>query len=279
MLDRNKFSGRVPSSVQKLKTLAVLSLSSNMLTGSIASEISLLTELKQLFLNDNKFTSTIPSWLGQLSNIEDLYLNSNSLTGTIPSELFSKDMTLVSISLDDNKLSGVFPSAVFNNGGNVQRFRASSNCFSGEFPSTDCSKSTKMVELYLNGLGSSGRCPKRTKSFDIFSPIVGSVPSCLWSLPNLETLHIAGNGLSGSLPDTDANISKKLIRVNIAGNNMKGYLRPDLMSPAAVELDVSSNKIHGSLESPLFQNLSSIALSDFTFSAYVNRLSGGLPVS
>jgi len=90
-------------------------------------------------------------------------------------------------------------------------------------------------------------------------------------------LHIAGNGLSGYLPDSSVEISKKLTRVNIAANNMKGYLRPDLMSSEAVELDISSNKIHGSLAS--FQNLPSTALSHFTFSAYVNRLSGGLPVS
>ena len=277
ILSGNSLTGSLPSSIQKLKKLAVLSLSSNWLAGTIASEISLLTALNQLFLNNNMFTSTIPSWLGELSKLLDLSLNSNSLTGTIPSELFSKDIKLVNISLDDNKLSGVFPSAVFNSGGSVQRFRASSNCFSGEFPSTNCSQLTDMVELYLNGLGSSGRCSMGTKRFDFFPPITGNVPSCLWSLANLETLHIAGNGLSGYLPDSSIVISKKLIRVNIAANNMKGYLRPDLMSSAAVELDISSNKIHGSVTS--FQNLSSAALSNFTFSAYVNRLSGGLPVS
>ena len=83
--------------------------------------------------------------------------------------------------------------------------------------------------------------------------------------------------MSGSLPDSAVNISKKLMRVNIAGNNMTGYLRPDLMCSSVVELDISYNKIYGSLTS--FQNLPSAALSNFTLSAYVNRLSGGLPVS
>jgi len=140
-----------------------------------------LAKLKQLFLNDNNFVSTIPSWLGQLVNLEDLYLNSNNLTGSIPPELFSKDMKLASISLDDNKLSGVFPSAVFNNGGSVQRFRASFNCFSGKFPSANCSQLTEMVELYLDGLGSSDRCSSTTR-YDFFPPITGNVPSCSWSL-------------------------------------------------------------------------------------------------
>ena len=276
-LSGNKLTGSLPSSIQKLKQLAVLSLSYNLLTGTITSEISFLTLLDQLFLNNNKFTSTIPSWLGQLSNLKDVYLNSNSLTGSIPPELFSKNRKLVSISLDDNKLSGVFSSALFNSGDSVERFRASSNCFSGEFPSTNCSQLTKMVELYLDGLGSSERCSTRTTRFEMFTPLTGTVPSCLWSLANLETLHIAGNGLSGYLPDSGVEISKKLIRVNIAANSMRGYLRPDLMSSEAVELDISSNKIHGSLTS--FQKLSSTALSHFIFSAYVNRLSGGLPVS
>jgi hypothetical protein len=33
----------------------------------------------------------------------------------------------------------------------------------------------------------------------LYNTLEGSVPSCLWSLPALQVLHLTGNGLTGSI--------------------------------------------------------------------------------
>ncbi|PQM41683.1 LRR receptor-like serine/threonine-protein kinase FLS2 [Prunus yedoensis var. nudiflora] len=70
----NKFTGQLPSRIDRCRELAVLSLSYNKLVGSIPQEIGSLQKLKVLYLGSNSLTGTIPPTVG-----------SNSLSGTFPS--------------------------------------------------------------------------------------------------------------------------------------------------------------------------------------------------
>jgi len=138
-----------------------------------------------------------------------------------------------------------------------------------------------LKELVANGLGLNSRCRSRKSSFldQLFnpSPIFGALPSCIWSLPQLEIIELAGNMLSGYLPTRSIELGKNLSRVILNNNKISGTIRSDLMSPVnAVEIDVSANRVTGTLEG--FFNFTEEHLNRLVFKSYINRLSGTLPL-
>nr|XP_043631089.1 probable LRR receptor-like serine/threonine-protein kinase At5g63710 isoform X2 [Erigeron canadensis] len=82
------FSGRLTSSITKLKFLTNLDLHDNNLSGELP-DLSSLVNLQRLNLTRNKFSGSIPTSWGQLSNLKYLDLSSNNLSGKIPEKLFS----------------------------------------------------------------------------------------------------------------------------------------------------------------------------------------------
>eukprot|EP01034_Spumella_vulgaris_P034301 gene34301-42300_t len=62
--------------------------------------------------------------------------------------------------------------------------------------------------------GLSLNCPQ-------MKPIGGSVLACLFEMPVLETLHLSGNGLTGSLPSNDTNCLQ-LVDLSLSHNELRG---------------------------------------------------------
>ncbi|KAF5778965.1 putative transferase, protein kinase RLK-Pelle-LRR-II family [Helianthus annuus] len=82
------FSGKLSSSITKLKFLTNLDLQDNNLSGELP-DLSSLVNLQTLNLARNKFSGSIPTSWGQLSNLKYLDVSSNNLSGKIPEQLFS----------------------------------------------------------------------------------------------------------------------------------------------------------------------------------------------
>ncbi|KAL7601989.1 hypothetical protein Lser_V15G23139 [Lactuca serriola] len=82
------FSGKLSSSITKLKFLTYLDLHDNKLSGELP-DLSSLVNLQNLNLTRNKFSGSIPASWGQLSNLKYLDLSGNNLSGKIPEKLFS----------------------------------------------------------------------------------------------------------------------------------------------------------------------------------------------
>ncbi|KAK1439530.1 hypothetical protein QVD17_05350 [Tagetes erecta] len=82
------FTGKLSSSITKLKFLTNLDLHDNNLSGELP-DLSSLVNLQNLNLTRNKFSGSIPTSWGQLSNLKYLDLSSNDLRGKIPEKLFS----------------------------------------------------------------------------------------------------------------------------------------------------------------------------------------------
>jgi hypothetical protein len=107
-LGYNNLAGPLPSELQQLSALQVLSLYGNKLTGSVPAELGQLGALKYLNLHTNQLSGPIPAELGQLGALTELHLHENQLSGPIPAELGQLG-ALTELHLQVNQLSGAIP--------------------------------------------------------------------------------------------------------------------------------------------------------------------------
>ncbi|GMP98281.1 hypothetical protein CsSME_00046232 [Camellia sinensis var. sinensis] len=80
----NKFDGKIPISIGRLKALPVLNFSRNGFTGPIPLSLVNLTKLESLDLSQNKLSGEIPQKLTSLTFLEVFDVSQNNLTGIIP---------------------------------------------------------------------------------------------------------------------------------------------------------------------------------------------------
>ncbi|XP_011044617.1 PREDICTED: receptor-like protein 12 [Populus euphratica] len=83
-LSCNKFTGKIPESLGKLKSLKQLNLSHNSLIGGIQPSLGNLTNLESLDLSSNLLAGRIPQELVALTFLQVLNLSYNQLEGPIP---------------------------------------------------------------------------------------------------------------------------------------------------------------------------------------------------
>jgi Leucine-rich repeat (LRR) protein len=262
--------------------LVQLSVENNFLTGTIAPSFSNLSEIITFTLSNNDFTGTIPGNFQVLHNLKTLYLNNNRFQGlmhVLLSDSLPDNMTTVDLS--NNQFTGSLPSHFFEEKSvSLVTFAALSNCLTGSLPESLC-QATKLVDLIMDGLSTSENCQTPLfnnipylNSFTLKNSIDGSVPLCFYSMPLLRTLHLSGNGLTGSLPSAGLNISSPLTDLTISHNTLTGTIPVAFQEKYWSNLDLSYNKITGTLSSSSFT-----ALDDQNSTLYleVNRLSGSVP--
>jgi LRR receptor-like serine/threonine-protein kinase FLS2 len=272
-------SGTIPKEIFKPKYFRDLWLTGNLLTNTIPTEIVLLPILKNCDLANNFLSGTLPDF-SLMSTLENLNLRSNFLSGQI-ANLSLSSQKLKTIILADNMLSGSF-SSILGNGvfpklvsidvsktmmtgvlpnfdliaKKLEVFAAASNCLEGSIPDSICSAKL-LTTLILDGMVSGANCVSyiyedRKNNIMGFNGVTneravsGSIPDCIFSLAALETLHISGNGLTGSIPSS---ISTSIQRLSASFNRLQGSIPDGLLNLKLAELDLSHNKIAGSIRS------------------------------
>ncbi|KAJ9160221.1 hypothetical protein P3X46_025642 [Hevea brasiliensis] len=83
-LSSNKFTGKIPQLIGKLKALKQLNLSHNQLTGNIQPSLGNLSNLESLDLSSNLFVGRIPMQLVDLTFLQVFRVSHNRLEGPIP---------------------------------------------------------------------------------------------------------------------------------------------------------------------------------------------------
>jgi hypothetical protein len=304
----NHFTGEIPDIFENMQNLTHLSMYSNRLSGSIPSSMRYLTRVQTVYLHENYFTGTIPPEIGQLSSLveiwlylnsvtgalpisignltalEKLYLNHNMITGKIPENYISLQ-NLHAIDLAVNYLSGTLPSFILSFP-NLFSISIASNCFHGKFPDGLCqdpNAGKALTTVVMDGLSSNPTCP-RNKLINDRKPsfihgflqsntLEGTLPSCVWTLPNLQTFHISGNALQGNLYDIPSD--SKLTDMTVSHNLLSGSIPESFQTHAFTQrFDVSSNKLSGKLISSY-----NVQPSQDYLQLSVNRISGDLPSS
>ncbi|XP_042495241.1 systemin receptor SR160-like [Macadamia integrifolia] len=231
--------------------LGELDLSGNSLSGSISdiSSLSSCSGLKSLNLSHNSLSFSVgPKDSGGLRlSFQVLDLSYNKLSGqnVVPWLLAGGCNELKYFSVGGNKISGNIP---VSNCRSLEYLDVSSNNFSGEVPSFGgCSA---LQHLDLSGNQFSG---------DIGMP--------LSSCQQLSFLNISSNQFSGNIPSFP---NGSLLSLLLSANNFQGEIPLHLADAwsTLVELDLSSNHLHGTVPSSLVScsSLESINLSNNNFS-------------
>ncbi|XP_074337555.1 receptor-like protein 6 [Apium graveolens] len=108
-LSSNKFTGKIPNSIESFKNLHSLNLSNNFLRGSIPTVTGNLTALESFDISKNNLTGKIPPQLAGLGFLAIFDMSFNHLTGPIPQgkqfNLFQNDSYKGNMALCGSPLS------------------------------------------------------------------------------------------------------------------------------------------------------------------------------
>jgi Leucine-rich repeat (LRR) protein len=281
-LSNNLLSGSIPEIPRDAYKLEQFVFNNNFFTSSVPESISSLQKLVYISLNDNDLTGRIPSNLFLLTQLKQLFLQYNSLTGNINTVLNTAlPGSLSNLDLSNNQLTGSLSASLFwgNKTTNLISFAVVANCLKGSIPTSICGVNS-LSALALDGLSTSSDCrdyfftdslSSSFTAFSLYNAITGSIPECLFSMPNLTTLHLSGNGFTGSLSST-LSISSSLTDLSLSYNSLTGTIPSNFQEKLWINLDLSYNKFVGTLTE-------SFASIPSTGSLYldVNRLSDEIP--
>jgi len=217
----NFFTGTIPSSwanslistSASATSLNTLIITDNSFSGSIPSTFGRLTALTDIELQNNMFTGAVmPSFLGSLKGLNTYIVSGNQFTAgpgldaaikAVPGALAK----LARLDISVNHISTSFTQDFFPALVSLQDFRGGVNCFAGSIPSTIC-QASNLKTIVLDGLSAGESCVQ-----ELWSPqpnpltlngavskrfTEGSIPSCVFHIKNLTTLHLSGNSLTGS---------------------------------------------------------------------------------
>jgi Leucine-rich repeat (LRR) protein len=300
-VQNNLLSSSIPTSFSNFDQITNFDASQNILSGPIPYEICNLKSLRFIFLYNNKLSSSMPNCFGDLGKINYIDLSSNRLTGTIPSsististlqQLFlysnvldgnindifnsSVQSELTNIDLSDNQLTGKLSAEPFFTN-MLETFAIVGNCLTGSLPLQIC-KANQLTVLALDGLHTSEKCQNkffpfsdRFTSYSLSATIENGIPSCIYNMTNLKTLHLSGNGLKDNIEKI--HLGNKLTDFSLSHNILTGIIPKSVQNKVWKNLDLSFNKISGTLNSNI--SLNSIYSSSIFLD--VNRLSGSIP--
>lgn len=274
--DNNYFTGPGFDWLKPSPFLVYAFINNNLLTGTIPDHIGEFPLLNKLDISVNLLTGSIPTGLMNLSFLNIFYANSNGLTGSLNGVFNSTTQQhLTEVDVSTNQITGTLPREVFGCK-MLKLFSAAVNCFQGSLPDNICD-SHLLTGLALDGLAAATSCQlrffphsRKYKSYYLRSVFKGGIPSCLFNLPALETLHLSGNGLSGSLPN-DLSVTDILTDLSLSHNQLTGTIPVAIQERQWSNLDLSYNKLNGDVRSFVDQT------SNSSVSLEVNRLSGVIP--
>jgi len=293
--------GKIPSWLGQMAALTYLSLDSTSRTGQILPELFELKNLVELKLGNNSLTGTLPSTIGKSANLQQLVVSYNNLTGDFPKEMgalhlelllannnqFTDSQALQTLSnisvltildLSVNDISGTIPTDFFRKTPVIEVFAIGSNCFTGSVPDNIC-VAKKMSTLLLTGMTAGQQCIDKTWEntflsgvFNGYTPkatMQGTLPQCIFQMPALQSLHVGGLGLRGTLP---INISKSLTVISLPFNAISGTIPLQLATNLNLyHIDLSYNRLTGNLS--VFEHSN----GNQNLTATVNYLSGPIP--
>ncbi|HEY8938507.1 MAG TPA: hypothetical protein VIM65_24975, partial [Cyclobacteriaceae bacterium] len=209
-LIQNNLTGKIPSSISKLKSLKVIDVHSNNIT-KIPSSVMTMTGLTSLNISGNQLSGAIPNTIGNLTQLTDLRLNTNSYSGAIPSAI-GKLVNLKNLMLQSNQLTGAIPTSL-KNLVTLDQAAFNNNSLSGSIPGL-FGRMPGLDSLWLNNNQFTGSIPDSVQYatslalFDVSSnQLTGNIPSSLGSLSLMKTFALGHNNITGTIPDQLQNFS------------------------------------------------------------------------
>jgi Leucine-rich repeat (LRR) protein len=277
-IEANSLSGPISATVAKSAALRALYLNENVLSSTLPSEIAEPRFLNFLIVAANFIEGALPLSIAHLERLEVLNVSLNFLSGGI-APIFDGNLSkLVIVDMSQNAFSGSLSTSLFTVSNHTTDIVMYENCFKSGLPSAICS-ATSLATLVLDSMNTAPACQHDFGALkSIFKVVISSIiqdatiPDCVWAMPNLNTLHLSGNGLYGTLGDLLDGVTS-LTDVSIASNRLVGSIPMSWQQYGRfVQLDLSSNKLSGALEADF-----NISAANATVDLSINRLSGDIP--
>ena len=169
--------------------------------------------------------------------------------------------------------------------------KSTAGCYDVVLRDSICTEAPSLQTVVLDGLGTDGLATadcevsywdpsasyvrlfglngKHTVVDKTLLAVPPTIPSCLFALTNLQTLHLSMNGYAGTLPSY---ISPSLKDLVISHNFITGSIPEAIQTRAWTRLDLSYNKLEGDIKKMR------PPAAGGSIDVSVNRLSGPVPV-
>ncbi|KVI05322.1 Leucine-rich repeat-containing protein [Cynara cardunculus var. scolymus] len=200
--------GKIPADFGQLRKLQSLVLTENGLSGGLPENIGNLTRLKRLVLSGNGFTGEIRDSYGYLSELLILDLSRNSLSGSLPltfgGEISNlKNLTLLDLS--NNKISGGLIKSI-QEMYSLEELVLSRNPIGDDLMNIEWQNLQGLMVLDLSSTQLTGGIPESLSQLKKLrflglnnNNLSGNLSPKLAELPNLSSLYVYGNHLTGEL--------------------------------------------------------------------------------
>jgi Leucine-rich repeat (LRR) protein len=276
-LSNNMLTGPV-SSLTFNSNIMYLNLSNNAITGPL-NFLGRLVGLQVIDVSNNSFTGTVPSSLSLLSNVTYFLAASNRVNDTATSAInaFSKS-DISYLSLSSNALHGCMPVnlSVFSR---LEYLDFSWNSIVCELPK---SYPPSLAYFYMNNNRMVGAFPNalavlpNVMSIRIYNNFLsGKLPTLWYDNGPLSQLMFYTNGFTGSLPDSLGNL-RNLTILSGSYNSLTGTIPLSYQQLLMLEqFNFSSNLLIGSI-STLFES-TDLFLQLQHFNVANNSLTGSIP--
>ncbi|GJN19022.1 hypothetical protein PR202_gb06253 [Eleusine coracana subsp. coracana] len=265
------------------RTVTDITLTSKGLEGHISASLGELTSLLRLNLSHNLFYGSLPLELLSSNSIIVLDVSFNRLNGDLrdlPSSTPGRPLQVLNIS--SNLFTGQFPSTTWWVMNNLIVLNASNNSFTGQIPSQFCNGSPGLTVLELCQNQFSGSIPPGLGNCSMLkvlkadrNKLSGPLPGELFRATSLEHLSFASNGLQGILDGAHIINLRKLVKLDLEGNNFSGRIPYSIGQLNRLEeLRLDHNSMSGELPSTLSNctNLMTIDLKSNMFSGELQKV-------
>ncbi|XP_073294675.1 uncharacterized protein [Primulina huaijiensis] len=280
IFSNNSFSGEIPRNISQCSNLYYLNLVDNHLTGIIIPELGSMFKLEVLGLALNNLSGTIPPFIGNLTNLSTLSLGGCGLQGEIPDSLVHL-RRLRFLHLGFNNLTGRIPSGLYNIS-SISNFIMGHNRLHGNIPWDVGFTLPRLRFLYLGANDFDGPIPLSLSNASFLENIylfsnkfTGQNLKYFNKLPSLRQLVIFANDMEGDISFISSLTNCTNLNVLSAEQNLLSGSLPDSIANLSSQLRslyLAENQIHGSIPSGI-QNL--IGLTDIAFQD--NFLEGPIP--
>lgn len=255
----NRLSGPIPAELGNLRSLRRLELTRNQLTGPIPPELGNLASLSGwLWLGSNHLTGPIPPELGKLSAVSGVILSDNMLSGPIPSEIGNLH-NLVYMHLSGNELTGPLPQSFLG----LQKLEDLLTEYGGRGNAGLCVPATAEFREWARQVKDRGAIDRLPGPFcdaidrRVLEALYDATGGVDWtrsdgwledddlgqwwgvqtdSVGRVSVLDLAGNGLSGHLPEALGRLAN-LRELRIRENPLVGRLPLSLAGVPLEEFD------------------------------------------
>ncbi|KAL6629143.1 hypothetical protein ACP70R_028908 [Stipagrostis hirtigluma subsp. patula] len=231
-LGGNKFTGKIPDSMDQLKRLQEIHLDYNNMSGELPSSLSNCTNLITIDLKSNNFRGELTKVnFSNLANLKTLDLMRNNFNGTIPESIYSCS-NLTALRLSSNNFHGQLSKGI-GNLKSLSFLSLAKNSFTNITNALQVLKGSKNLTTLLIGRNFINETMPDYEVIDGFEKLqvlsfsecslLGKIPYWLSSLKNLEMLFLDSNQLTGPIPDWISSLNF-LFYLDISNNSLSGEI-------------------------------------------------------